>query len=120
MIHSEKAGKAFAEKGGRFQGVQLWINLPKSEKMQTPSYQPLTTDEIVLIKKDKAELRLVSGSYDGRKGPAKSNVFTAMLRMCPPDRSRKSIALYYYTAQKPEGEIDPHITLFLDTEKVEH
>jgi hypothetical protein len=33
--------------------------------------------------------------------------------MCPPDRSRKSIALYYYTALKPEGEIDPHTTLFL-------
>jgi hypothetical protein len=32
---------------------------------------------------------------------------------CPPDRSRKSIALYYYTAQKPEGEIDPHTTIFL-------
>jgi 2-oxoglutarate-Fe(II)-dependent oxygenase superfamily protein len=35
--------------------------------------------------------------------------------MCPPDRSRKSIALYYYTVAKPEGEIDPHITLFLET-----
>ena len=81
LIHSEKAGKEFAEKGGRFQGVQLWINLPKSEKMQTPSYQPLTSDEIVLIRKDKAELRLVSGNYDGQKGPAKSEVFTAMMRM---------------------------------------
>jgi hypothetical protein len=39
--------------------------------------------------------------------------------MCPPDRSRKSIALYYYTAQKPEGEIDPHITLFLESGNVE-
>jgi 2-oxoglutarate-Fe(II)-dependent oxygenase superfamily protein len=36
--------------------------------------------------------------------------------MCPPERSRKSIALYYYTAAKPEGEIDPHITLFLGKE----
>ena len=35
--------------------------------------------------------------------------------MCPPDRSRKSIALYYYTARKPEGEIDPHTTIFLDS-----
>jgi hypothetical protein len=32
---------------------------------------------------------------------------------CPPDRSRKSIALYYYTAERPEGEIDPHTTIFL-------
>jgi len=39
--------------------------------------------------------------------------------MCPENRSRKSIALYYYTAQKPEGEIDPHTTIFLQSEKVE-
>ena len=34
--------------------------------------------------------------------------------LCPPDRSRKSIALYYYTVEKPEGELDPHTTLFLE------
>lgn len=34
--------------------------------------------------------------------------------MCPLDRSRKSIALYYYTAERPEGEIDPHTTIFLE------
>lgn len=81
LIHAEKAGKEFAEKGGRFQGVQLWINLPKTKKMQTPSYQPITSDEIVLIRNDKAELRLVSGSYGDKTGPADSNVFTAMMRM---------------------------------------
>jgi redox-sensitive bicupin YhaK (pirin superfamily) len=81
LIHAEKAGKEFIEKGGRFQGIQLWINVPKSKKMQTPSYQPLTKDEIVLIEKDKAELRLVSGTYDGKKGPADSEIFTAMMRM---------------------------------------
>jgi hypothetical protein len=39
--------------------------------------------------------------------------------LCPPDRSRKSIALYYYTALKPEGEIDPHTTIFLASGKME-
>ena len=39
--------------------------------------------------------------------------------MCPENRSRKSIALYYYTVQKPEGEIDPHTTIFLEKSKVE-
>jgi Predicted proline hydroxylase len=37
---------------------------------------------------------------------------------CPESRSRKSIALYYYSVQRPEGEIDPHTTIFLDTERV--
>jgi len=32
---------------------------------------------------------------------------------CPPDRSRKSIALYYYTSSRPRGELtEAHTTLF--------
>ena len=81
IIHSEKTGKEFAEKGGRFHGIQLWINLKAADKMKTPSYQPITSGEIVLIKKEGVEFRLVSGSFDGRRGPAKSNVLTAMIRM---------------------------------------
>jgi redox-sensitive bicupin YhaK (pirin superfamily) len=81
IIHSEKTGKEFSEKGGRFHGIQLWINLPASEKMKTPSYQPITKDEIVLIEKEGVQFRLVSGKYDGNIGPAKSDVVTAMIRM---------------------------------------
>ncbi len=35
---------------------------------------------------------------------------------CPPDRSRKSIALYYYSNGRPKSEISdkPHATLFVD------
>ena len=81
IIHSEKTGKEFSKKGGRFQGIQLWINLPASEKMKTPSYQPITKDEIVLIEKEGVQFRLVSGRYEGKIGPADSNVLTVMIRM---------------------------------------
>lgn len=81
IIHSEKVGKAFAERGGRFQGIQLWINTPKAHKMDQPVYQPITKDELVKIEKEGVTMRLVSGSYEGNKGPAHSNVFTAMLHM---------------------------------------
>ncbi len=81
IIHSEKADKAFVEKGGRSQGIQLWINTPKAEKMNPPSYQPITKNEIVLIEKEGVEFRLISGKYEDKKGPAKSDVVTAMLRM---------------------------------------
>jgi len=91
IIHSEKTGKEFAKKGGRFHGIQLWINLPASEKMKTPSYQPITKDEIVLIEKEGVQFRLVSGKYDGKTGPAKSDVVTAMIRM--KERSDYSISL---------------------------
>jgi quercetin 2,3-dioxygenase len=81
IIHSEKVGKEFAEKGGRFQGIQLWINTPKAHKMDEPVYQPITKEEIILIEKEGVELRLVSGKLDAKKGPAHSDVFTAMLRI---------------------------------------
>lgn len=81
IIHSEKTGKEFAKKGGRFHGIQLWINLPASDKMKTPSYQPITKDDIVLLEKKGVQFRLVSGKYEGNEGPAKSDVLTAMIRM---------------------------------------
>ena len=81
IIHSEKTGKEFAKKGGRFHGIQLWINLPAAQKMNTPSYQPITKDEIVLMEKDGVQFRLVSGQFEGQTGPGKSNVLTAMIRM---------------------------------------
>jgi redox-sensitive bicupin YhaK (pirin superfamily) len=81
IIHSEVAGKEWVARGGRFVGVQLWINLPKVEKMNTPHYQPLKTKDILLVEKEGVSLRLVSGEHDGKKGPARSNVFTAMMQM---------------------------------------
>jgi len=81
IIHGERAGRDFVEKGGRFQGIQLWINLPAAEKMKAPDYQPLTTNEIVKIAEEGATIRLVSGKYDGKTGPAHSTVFTAMVEM---------------------------------------
>ena len=81
IVHSEKADKEFVERGGRSQGIQLWINTPRAKKMDPPSYQPITKDEIVFIEKEGVEFRLVSGKYLDKKGPALSDVFTAMLRM---------------------------------------
>ena len=81
IIHSEKADKEFVERGGRSHGIQLWINTPRAKKMDPPSYQPITKKEIVLIEKEGVEFRLVSGKYSDKKGPAESDVFTAMLRM---------------------------------------
>lgn len=81
IIHSEKITKSFAQKGGKYQGIQLWINLPAAEKMNTPSYQPITQKEIVLIEKEGVAFRLVSGSFEDKKGPAKSDVLTAMITM---------------------------------------
>lgn len=81
IIHSEQTSKQFAEKGGRYQGIQLWINLPAADKMKPASYQPITRDQIVLLEEEGVAFRLVSGSYQGKKGPAHSDVMTATMQM---------------------------------------
>ena len=81
IIHGEKVGKELAEKGGRMQGIQLWINTLAAHKMDPPFYLPITKKEMVLIEKEGVEFRLVSGKYNGKKGPAPSDALTAMVRM---------------------------------------
>lgn len=81
IIHSEEASPAFKESGGRLQGIQLWINLLDEDKKLPPTYQAVTANEINLIQQDGIECRLISGEFEGQKGPVKSSTITAMLRM---------------------------------------
>ncbi|HET6979358.1 MAG TPA: pirin family protein [Pyrinomonadaceae bacterium] len=39
VVHSEMPSAEFARRGGRMHGFQLWVNLPKRDKMITPRYQ---------------------------------------------------------------------------------
>ena len=81
IIHSEVAAPNFVEKGGRFHGIQLWINLASVDKMKTPTYQAITSEELDVQQNEGTEFRLVSGKIGNQVGPAESSVITAMLRM---------------------------------------
>ena len=52
----------------RLFGMQLWVNLPKRNKMDEPKYQAVTPDQIPLVKEEGAELRIISGNYKGKAG----------------------------------------------------
>jgi quercetin 2,3-dioxygenase len=46
VIHSELPEDEFRRKGGRMHGFQLWVNLPRKEKMIKPHYQEIPGSKI--------------------------------------------------------------------------
>jgi len=74
IIHSENSSNEFKLKGGIEEVLQLWINLPAKLKMSPPKYIGLQKDEITKMKFDgeKVTVNLVSGNWDGIKGPINS------------------------------------------------
>ena len=46
VIHSEMPSQEIRRNGGRLHGFQLWVNLPRRDKMMRPRYQELRAAEI--------------------------------------------------------------------------
>ena len=78
LIHEEYHSPEFAEKGGVFEMVQLWVNLPAKDKMAAPGYQGITTDQIqeVELPSGAGKVRVIAGQYGDTQGPAQT--FTPM------------------------------------------
>ena len=46
VVHSEMPSPEFLRDGGRMHAFQLWVNLPKSDKMMRPRYQEISNARI--------------------------------------------------------------------------
>ena len=67
IIHQEMPK---GDPDGRMHGFQLWANLPASLKMTAPRYQEVKAADIpVVTDDDGTQVRVVCGSFWGRKGP---------------------------------------------------
>jgi redox-sensitive bicupin YhaK (pirin superfamily) len=69
VYHDEAPTPEFKARGGRSEGFQIWVNLPRALKMSTPSYQDLHDSAIPRHKGDLFEVKVISGSAFGIKGP---------------------------------------------------
>jgi redox-sensitive bicupin YhaK (pirin superfamily) len=78
LLHKEYHEKEFSRKGGLFQMLQLWVNLPAKYKMTPPKYQEITHNIMGTYKLpgDNGVIEVIAGEYDGVKGPA--STFTPM------------------------------------------
>ena len=78
LVHQEYHGTGYARRGGPFEMVQLWVNLPAQHKMTKPGYQGITSAQIpsVALPDDAGTVRVIAGDYNGTRGPART--FTPM------------------------------------------
>src|SRR5215471_748076 len=73
VVHEEMHEREFASRGGTFEMVQLWVNLPKAHKMSRPRYQTLTKQDIPVVQLGPAGYaRIIAGELSGVKGPAQT------------------------------------------------
>jgi redox-sensitive bicupin YhaK (pirin superfamily) len=72
ILHKEYHEESFCKRGGAFQMVQLWVNLPRHLKMSPPTYQALTSSMMGKGKlpHDAGTLDIIAGELYGIKGPA--------------------------------------------------
>lgn len=72
VLHKEFHEKEWSKKGGEFQMVQLWVNLPAKDKMSPPKYQALANAEITKasLPGNAGLVEVIAGEYQGHKGSA--------------------------------------------------
>jgi len=70
LIHSEMPGSDFIRKGGRLHGFQLWVNLPRKEKMIAPRYQDTPSASIPVAHnwEGTVTVKVIAGESLGTKG----------------------------------------------------
>jgi len=76
ILHKEYHEKKFSKKGGPFEMIQLWVNLPAKDKLTAPQYQAITAGQMgkVTLAGSNGIVNVIAGSFNGQKGPA--NTFT--------------------------------------------
>jgi quercetin 2,3-dioxygenase len=71
ILHKEYHEEEFSKKGGPFQMIQLWVNLPSKDKMSKPKYQAITNDQLGKYQLDNGGVvEVIAGEFKGVKGAA--------------------------------------------------
>src|SRR6201987_2172825 len=71
ILHIERPPEALVASGGLVHGIQLWVNLPRSQKLVPPRYQDLRAGNVALLTSPDAGslVRVIAGEVAGHAGP---------------------------------------------------
>ncbi|PTB20372.1 pirin family protein [Trinickia symbiotica] len=69
VVHSEMPDPVYAREGGRVHGLQLWVNLPRRDKMIAPRYQEIGSAQIPTASTSdgKVRVKVIAGEALGVK-----------------------------------------------------
>ena len=75
ILHIETPPAELVMAGGRFHGLQLWVNLPAKDKFTSPAYQNLQGDQVTLLTSADAGalVRIIAGDIAGHAGPGSTH-----------------------------------------------
>ncbi|HEV7148719.1 MAG TPA: pirin family protein [Pedococcus sp.] len=81
ILHIEAPPEHLVLSGGLFHGFQLWVNLPKVDKLKAPAYQDLRSSEVGLLTSADGGtlLRVIAGDVAGVTGPGSTHTPMAMV-----------------------------------------
>src|SRR5882757_5582289 len=72
VLHKEYHEQEFSKRGGPFEMVQLWVNLPAKDKLTPPNYQAITAGQMgkVTLPNNAGFVNVIAGDFNNNKGPA--------------------------------------------------
>lgn len=81
ILHIEAPPEHLVMSGGLFHGFQLWVNLPRADKLKPPAYQDLRSTEVGLATSSDGGslLRVIAGEVGGVRGPGSTHTPMAMV-----------------------------------------
>ncbi|WP_058047426.1 pirin family protein [Streptomyces roseifaciens] len=81
LLHIETPPEELVTSGGLFHGLQLWVNLPRDDKMIAPKYQDIRGGSVKLLASgDGGSLvRLIAGDVAGHEGPGATHTPITMI-----------------------------------------
>jgi quercetin 2,3-dioxygenase len=116
VLHKEYHEEEFSKKGGDFQMVQLWVNLPAKDKMSEPKYQGISNADIqrYQLPDSNGTVEVIAGKYKDISGAA--STFTPVhllnLRLKANAQTDFSFPANYNTALLVvEGEVEVNGTM---------
>ena len=83
ILHIEAPPEHVVASGGLFHGVQLWVNLPRDNKMAQPRYQDISGSQVALASSPDggALVRVVAGEIGGVRGPGVTHTPIALAHL---------------------------------------